>query len=67
MNCGNWERPRKVENWQPRGLLVGHIIGEVPMVEDPGPEVKGPAIKVNEPMIITHLLGKGARRGRRAR
>ena len=54
MNCGIWERPRKVENRQPQGVLDGHIMEEVPMVEDTEPEVIGPVIIADVPMIITY-------------
>ena len=53
MNCGNWERPREVENWQPQGVLVGQIAGEEPKMGATGPDVKEPAKTLDMPMSIT--------------
>ena len=64
MNYGIWERPRKVDYRQPRGVLVGHNMGEAPMVEAKEPEAMGPAIMVDVPMSISHLQGEGGESGK---
>ena len=63
MNCGNWEHPRGVENRQPQGVLVGHIMGEEPKMGATEPEGKEPVKTLDVPMSNTQLQGERGESG----